>query len=71
MTTAERHLLDYIAAYKPGSRMNPVPGMPTSHVPLSEAATLRGLIAKGFVRVVMKRTPRGELAYLTANVTSR
>lgn len=64
MTTDERSLIDYIAKYKPGRRMNPVPGLPVSHVPLSEAPTLRSLISRGLVKVVMK----GERAYLTVVV---
>ncbi len=56
----ELSLITYISAYRPGRLMNDVPGMPVSHVPLSEAATLRNLINKGLVRVVKK----GDKSYL-------
>ncbi len=61
MTTKDEvSLINCISAYRPGRRMNDVPGMPVSHVPLCETAALRTLINKGLVKVVMK----GERAYL-------
>lgn len=57
-----------VADYKPGKRMNPVPGMPVSHLPISDTATVQRLIAAGRLTLIevtkpSKVDPTREMTY--------